>query len=111
MAGTTQRVLRLLTLLQSRPVWTGDELAERLGVTTRSVRRDVGRLRDLDYPVHATQGVGCGGGDLDAMAYHLVTNGFPVEVLDPPPLHTAMRALAGRLVAATGGAGTHRAGQ
>ncbi|MGI8994308.1 MAG: hypothetical protein ACR2FP_08380 [Nocardioidaceae bacterium] len=45
------------------------------------------------------------------MAYHLVTNGFPVEVLDPPPLHTAMRALAGCLVAATGGAGTHRAGQ
>jgi len=37
--GTTARVLRLLDLLQSRPVWSGTELAERLGVTTRSVRR------------------------------------------------------------------------
>ncbi len=58
--GTTQRVLRLLSLLQSRPVWTGRELAERLGVTTRSIRRDVERLRDLGYPVNAVQGVGGG---------------------------------------------------
>jgi len=57
---TTQRVLRLLSLLQSRPVWTGPELAERLGVTTRSIRRDVERLRDLGYPVNAAQGVGGG---------------------------------------------------
>jgi predicted DNA-binding transcriptional regulator YafY len=41
-------------------VWTGPELAERLGVTTRSIRRDVERLRSLGYPVHATQGVGGG---------------------------------------------------
>jgi predicted DNA-binding transcriptional regulator YafY len=41
-------------------VWTGPELAERLDVTTRSVRRDVERLRALGYPVHATQGVGGG---------------------------------------------------
>lgn len=59
-AATTQRVLRLLSLLQSRPVWTGPELAERLGVTTRSVRRDVERLRDLGYPVHAAKGSGGG---------------------------------------------------
>jgi len=58
--GTTQRVLRLLSLLQSRPVWSGPELAERLGVTTRSIRRDVERLRDLGYPVHAAQGAGGG---------------------------------------------------
>lgn len=58
--GTTQRVLRLLALLQQRPVWTGPELAERLGVTTRSIRRDVERLRTLGYPVNATQGVGGG---------------------------------------------------
>lgn len=58
--ATTQRVLRLLSLLQSRPVWTGPELAERLGVTTRSIRRDVERLRDLGYPVNAAQGVGGG---------------------------------------------------
>lgn len=60
MGETTQRVLRLLDLLQSRSVWTGPELADRLGVTTRSIRRDVERLRDLGYPVHATQGVGGG---------------------------------------------------
>jgi predicted DNA-binding transcriptional regulator YafY len=60
MAETTERVLRLLGLLQQRPVWTGPELAERLGVTTRSIRRDVERLRALGYPVQATQGVGGG---------------------------------------------------
>lgn len=60
MAETTERVLSLLGLLQQRPVWTGPELAIRLGVTTRSIRRDVERLRRLGYPVHATQGVGGG---------------------------------------------------
>jgi predicted DNA-binding transcriptional regulator YafY len=60
MAETTERVLRLLGLLQQRPVWTGPELAGRLGVTTRSIRRDVERLRALGYPVHAAQGVGGG---------------------------------------------------
>ncbi|MBW0097634.1 HTH domain-containing protein, partial [Pseudonocardia sp. KRD-184] len=58
--GTTERVLTLLGLLQQRAVWTGPELAERLGVTPRTVRRDVGRLRTLGYPVHAGQGVGGG---------------------------------------------------
>ncbi|EWT01573.1 transcriptional regulator [Intrasporangium oryzae NRRL B-24470] len=58
--GTTARVLRLLDLLQSRPVWSGTELAERLGVTTRSVRRDVERLRDLGYPLNAEHGAGGG---------------------------------------------------
>ncbi|MEO6998403.1 MAG: YafY family protein [Terracoccus sp.] len=58
--STTGRVLRLLDLLQSRPVWKGTELAERLGVTTRSVRRDVERLRDLGYPVNAEHGAGGG---------------------------------------------------
>src|SRR6188508_516782 len=60
MGDTTERVLRLLALLQQRPVWTGPELADRLGVTTRRVRRDVERLRALGYPVNATQGVGGG---------------------------------------------------
>jgi len=59
-SDTTERVLRLLSLLQSRATWTGTELAERLGVTPRSVRRDVERLRSLGYPVNATQGVGGG---------------------------------------------------
>lgn len=56
----TRRALRLLDLLQSRSVWSGPELAERLGVTTRSVRRDIDRLRSLGYPVQA--GPGSGGG-------------------------------------------------
>jgi predicted DNA-binding transcriptional regulator YafY len=58
--GTTERVLTLLGLLQQRPVWTGPELADRLEVTPRTVRRDVERLRTLGYPVHASQGVGGG---------------------------------------------------
>ncbi|GAB3574112.1 YafY family protein [Amycolatopsis endophytica] len=58
--GTTERVLALLGLLQQRQVWTGPDLAARLGVTTRTVRRDIERLRALGYPVHAGQGVGGG---------------------------------------------------
>ncbi|MBM6622388.1 YafY family transcriptional regulator [Micrococcaceae bacterium RIT802] len=60
MDETLGRVLGLLNLLQSRPVWTGSELAAELGVTTRSIRRDVERLRRLGYPIRATQGVGGG---------------------------------------------------
>lgn len=56
---TTERVLTLVGLQQRRE-WTGPELADRLGVTARTVRRDVERLRTLGYPVHATQGVGGG---------------------------------------------------
>ena len=56
----TARLLELLGLLQSRPVWPGPELARRLGVTERSIRRDVGRLRELGYPVAAGKGVGGG---------------------------------------------------
>lgn len=58
--GTTERVLRLLGLLQRRPSWTASELSAELGVTDRSVRRDVERLRALGYPVRATAGVGGG---------------------------------------------------
>jgi predicted DNA-binding transcriptional regulator YafY len=57
---TPARLLRLLSLLQSRREWSGAELAERLGVTDRTVRRDVGRLRDLGYPVEATTGTAGG---------------------------------------------------
>ena len=52
--STSARILRLLSLLQARRDWSGPELAERLGVTTRTVRNDVQRLRGLGYPVHAT---------------------------------------------------------
>ncbi|MGK5632144.1 helix-turn-helix transcriptional regulator, partial [Streptomyces sp. URMC 123] len=50
------RMLRLLSLLQTRREWSGTELAERLGVTTRTIRRDIDRLRDLGYPVDGTTG-------------------------------------------------------
>ncbi|GAA1234226.1 YafY family protein [Prauserella halophila] len=54
------RLLRLLALLQSRREWPGRELAERVGVTTRTLRRDIDRLRALDYPVESTGGTGGG---------------------------------------------------
>jgi predicted DNA-binding transcriptional regulator YafY len=57
---TSARLLRLLSLLQARADWSGQELADRLGVTTRTVRNDMERLRGLGYPVHATSGVGGG---------------------------------------------------
>ncbi len=60
MAETTERALRLLGLFETRSVWTGPELTGLLGVTTRTLRRDVERLRDLGYPVEATPGVGGG---------------------------------------------------
>lgn len=53
---TSARMLRLLSLLQARPNWTGPELAERLEVTDRTLRRDITRLRDLGYPVEAYSG-------------------------------------------------------
>jgi predicted DNA-binding transcriptional regulator YafY len=53
---TSSRLLTLLSVLQARPRWTAAELAERLGVTERTVRRDVTRLRDLGYPVDADPG-------------------------------------------------------
>ena len=56
MADAAQRLLELLTLLGTRPEWTAPELAARLGVTTRTVRADVARLRELDYPVHGRRG-------------------------------------------------------
>lgn len=56
MADTPARLLTLLSLLQARRDWPGGTLAERLEVSTRTVRRDVDRLRELGYPVHATKG-------------------------------------------------------
>lgn len=60
MLETSARLLRLLSLLQAHRDWTGADLAERLGVTPRTVRRDVDRLRELGYPVHASPGTGGG---------------------------------------------------
>ncbi|MFC9590496.1 helix-turn-helix transcriptional regulator [Streptomyces sp. NPDC056944] len=60
MLETSARLLRLLSLLQAHREWSGSDLAERLGVTPRTVRRDVDRLRELGYPVHASPGTGGG---------------------------------------------------
>src|SRR3984957_8555640 len=57
MANTSSRALRLLSLLQNPRFWPGAELAERLGVSPRTLRRDVDRLRELGYPVTAHPGV------------------------------------------------------
>ncbi|MGW1532710.1 helix-turn-helix transcriptional regulator [Streptomyces aureus] len=60
MLETSARLLRLLSLLQAHREWSGADLAGRLGVTARTVRRDVERLRELGYPVNATPGTGGG---------------------------------------------------
>jgi predicted DNA-binding transcriptional regulator YafY len=57
MANTSTRTLRLLSLLEGRRYWPGAELAGRLGVSQRTLRRDVDRLRELGYPVEAQRGV------------------------------------------------------
>ena len=60
MSGTSSRLLELLSLLQARRDWPGAELAERLDVSGRTIRRDVERLRDLGYPVDSLTGpAGC----------------------------------------------------
>ncbi|MBV9173356.1 MAG: YafY family transcriptional regulator [Chloroflexi bacterium] len=60
MANTSSRMLRLLSLLQTHRYWPGAELADRLGISARSLRRDVDRLRELGYPVTAHRGVAGG---------------------------------------------------
>ena len=56
MNETSSRLLTLLSLLQARRDWPGAELAERLGVSGRTIRRDVERLRGLGYPVESLTG-------------------------------------------------------
>ncbi|MFI8534041.1 helix-turn-helix transcriptional regulator [Streptomyces aquilus] len=53
---TPARLLQLLSLLQTPREWPGGELADRLGVSRRTVRRDIDRLRELGYPVQASKG-------------------------------------------------------
>ncbi|MFD0315571.1 helix-turn-helix transcriptional regulator [Streptomyces flavalbus] len=72
---TPARLLQLLSLLQTPREWPGGELADRLGVSRRTVRRDIDRLRELGYPVQATMGADGG--------YRLVAGkALPPLVLD-----------------------------
>ncbi|WP_169946859.1 YafY family protein [Microbispora sp. H11081] len=65
MPKTSARLLALLSLLQARRHWPGEDLAERLRISTRTVRRDVDRLRELGYPITTLKGPD-GGYRLDA---------------------------------------------
>src|ERR1700716_572644 len=65
MLSTSERLLRVLTLLESRRDWSGADLAQRLEVSTRTIRNDMVRLRALGYPVGAAPGV-AGGSKLGA---------------------------------------------
>src|SRR6202012_1616003 len=60
MLQTSARLLRLLSLFQSRRYWSGAELSGRLEVTSRTLRRDVDRLRSLGYPVSSASGAAGG---------------------------------------------------
>ncbi|WP_445280453.1 helix-turn-helix transcriptional regulator [Streptomyces sp. DSM 118148] len=72
---TPARLLQLLSLLQTPREWPGGELADRLNVSRRTVRRDIDRLRELGYPVRATKGADGG--------YRLVAGkAMPPLVLD-----------------------------
>ena len=94
MSDPTARTLALLSLLQTHRHWSGGELAERLGVSERTVRRDVDRLRELGYPVDATPGVD-GGYQLAAGAH------LPPLVVDDDEavaLAVGLRAAAGAAI-------------
>lgn len=106
MLTASARLLRLLSLLQSRRSWAGPELADRLEVTPRTLRRDVERLRSLGYPVRGQSGIAGGyameaGAQLPplaleddealaiALALRTATNALSASVGEP-----ALRALA-----------------
>ncbi|MFI5685936.1 helix-turn-helix transcriptional regulator [Streptomyces sp. NPDC051636] len=92
---TPARLLQLLSLLQTPREWPGGELADRLGVSRRTVRRDVDRLRELGYPVQASMGADGG--------YRLVAGkAMPPLVLDDEEavaIAVGLRAGAGHAVA------------
>src|SRR5690242_21868138 len=91
MSDMSARLLALLSLLQTPREWPGSELAERLAVSPRTIRRDIDRLRELGYPVEATMGA-VGG-------YRLVAGkAMPPLLLDDE----AAVAIAGGLRAAAG---------
>jgi predicted DNA-binding transcriptional regulator YafY len=93
MVQTSARLLALLSLLQVRREWTGQELADRLEVGPRTIRRDVDKLRSLGYPIEAAPGVAGG--------YRLGNSGeLPPLLLDDAE---AVAVAVGLRTAATGG--------
>ena len=93
MVQTSARLLALLSLLQVRREWTGQELADRLEVGPRTIRRDVDKLRTLGYPIEAAPGVAGG--------YRLGNGGeLPPLLLDDAE---AVAVAVGLRTAATGG--------
>jgi len=102
---TAERLLRLLSLFTVRRSWGGVELAQRLGVTPRTIRRDVERLRDLGYQVRAVPGP-YGGYELGA------GTGLPPLLLDDDAavaVAVGLRAVAGGAVGGMEGAGMEEA--
>ncbi len=98
MANTSSRTLRLLSLLQTHRFWPGAELAERLEVSERTLRRDIERLRELGYPVHSSRGVEGG--------YQLAQGGsMPPLVVDENEAIAMVVALGGTASALSGGLG------
>jgi predicted DNA-binding transcriptional regulator YafY len=96
--STTARTLRLLELLQARRYWPGGELASRLGVTARTLRRDVERLRALGYHVAARRGPDGG--------YEIATGGeLPPLVFTPDEAVAIAAALASSAASAGAGIG------
>ncbi len=102
MANTSSRTLRLLSLLQSRRYWPGPQLAERLEVSARTLRRDVDRLRELGYPVDAHPGVDGG--------YALAPGAtLPPLVIDDDEAMELAVAIQGHLAGGDGGPAALRA--
>src|ERR1700739_3618460 len=98
MVQTSARLLALLSLLQMRREWTGPELADRLGVGARTIRRDIDKLRSLGYPVEAAPGVAGG--------YRLGTGAqLPPLLLDDAE---AVAVAVGLRTAASGSVSGHR---
>lgn len=83
----------MLSLLQTPREWPGSELADRLGVSDRTVRRDIDRLRELGYPVEASLGVTGG--------YRLAAGAAlpPLLLDDEEAIAVGLRAAAGQAVA------------
>ncbi|MQA11198.1 MAG: WYL domain-containing protein [Pseudonocardiaceae bacterium] len=95
MSDTPSRLLNLLSLLQTPREWPGSELAERLRVSPRTIRRDIDRLRELGYPVRSSMGAEGG--------YRLVAGtAMPPLLLDDEEavaIAVGLRAAAGHAVA------------